>query len=110
MAGTLGVGPGGKAAGDAYEHGVAALERIRGRSRRSGATTADVVRTRMFVVDIERNQFEVGRAHPSGSAGAAESTMLSRSRWRRSSAASSTIALARIRAASGDPCRIRLGA
>jgi enamine deaminase RidA (YjgF/YER057c/UK114 family) len=63
VAGTLGVGPDGRPPEGAYAQSVAALERIRGALEAVGATVADVVRTRMYVVDVERNQFDVGRAH-----------------------------------------------
>jgi enamine deaminase RidA (YjgF/YER057c/UK114 family) len=63
VSGTLGVGPDGAPPAGAYAQAVAALERIRGALEALGATTADVVRTRMFVVDVEANQGDVGRAH-----------------------------------------------
>jgi enamine deaminase RidA (YjgF/YER057c/UK114 family) len=37
--------------------------RIQGALEALDATLADVVRTRMYVVDVERHQFDVGRAH-----------------------------------------------
>ena len=63
VSGTLGVGPDGAPPEGAYAQSVAALERIRGALEALGATVADVVRTRMFVVDVEANQADVGRAH-----------------------------------------------
>jgi enamine deaminase RidA (YjgF/YER057c/UK114 family) len=42
---------------------VAALERISGALEALGSSVADVVRTRMYVVDVERHQLDVGRAH-----------------------------------------------
>jgi enamine deaminase RidA (YjgF/YER057c/UK114 family) len=63
VAGTLGVGRDGGPAGGAYAQAVAALERIRGALAAVDASFADVVRTRLYVVDVERNQFDVGRAH-----------------------------------------------
>jgi enamine deaminase RidA (YjgF/YER057c/UK114 family) len=63
VSGTLGVGPDGAPPQGAYAQAVAALERIAGALEALGASTADVVRTRMFVVDVESNQHEVGRAH-----------------------------------------------
>jgi enamine deaminase RidA (YjgF/YER057c/UK114 family) len=64
VAGTLGMGPdGGPADGGAYGQSVAALERIRGALEEVGASLSDVVRTRMFVVDILEHQEDVGRAH-----------------------------------------------
>ena len=47
----------------AYEQALAALDVIANAVRELGASLDDVVRTRMFVVDIERNADEVGRAH-----------------------------------------------
>jgi enamine deaminase RidA (YjgF/YER057c/UK114 family) len=47
----------------AYDQAVLAFERIAGALEAVGASVDDVVRTRMFVVDVERNQFDVGRAH-----------------------------------------------
>ena len=47
----------------AYEQARAALHVIANAVRELGASLDDVVRTRMFVVDIERNADEVGRAH-----------------------------------------------
>jgi enamine deaminase RidA (YjgF/YER057c/UK114 family) len=51
-------------AGDsAYEQARAALQAIGDALTELGASLADVVRTRMFVVEIERNADDVGRAH-----------------------------------------------
>jgi enamine deaminase RidA (YjgF/YER057c/UK114 family) len=47
----------------AYEQARAALETIEDALTALGASLADVVRTRMFVVDIERNADGVARAH-----------------------------------------------
>jgi enamine deaminase RidA (YjgF/YER057c/UK114 family) len=63
VSGTLGVGADGRPPEGAYAQSVAALERIRGALEALGCSMADVVRTRMFVVDVERNQLDVGRAH-----------------------------------------------
>ena len=49
--------------GSAYEQAHAALTKIEQALGELGASLADVVRTRMFVVDIETNADEVGRAH-----------------------------------------------
>jgi enamine deaminase RidA (YjgF/YER057c/UK114 family) len=63
VAGTLGVGPDGRPPEGAYAQAVAAFERIEGALEAVGASLSDVVRTRMYVVDVEANQVEVGRAH-----------------------------------------------
>ena len=63
VSGTLGIGPDGRPPEGAYAQAVAALVRIRAALEALDATLADVVRTRMYVVDVERHQFEVGRAH-----------------------------------------------
>jgi enamine deaminase RidA (YjgF/YER057c/UK114 family) len=47
----------------AYEQARAAFVTIADALRELGASLEDVVRTRMFVVDIERNADDVGRAH-----------------------------------------------
>jgi len=47
----------------AYEQARAALETIDAALKELGASLDNVVRTRMFVVDIETNADEVGRAH-----------------------------------------------
>jgi enamine deaminase RidA (YjgF/YER057c/UK114 family) len=47
----------------AYEQARAVLATIEDALAELGASLADVVRTRMFVVDIERNADDVGRAH-----------------------------------------------
>lgn len=57
VAGTTGPG------GSAYEQAKAALEKIGSALAELGASFEDVVRTRMFVVDIAANGDDVGRAH-----------------------------------------------
>ena len=63
VSGTLGIGPDGRPPEGAYAQSVASLERIQAALEAVGASLADVVRTRMYVVDVERHQFDVGRAH-----------------------------------------------
>jgi enamine deaminase RidA (YjgF/YER057c/UK114 family) len=63
VSGTLGVGPDGRPPDGAYAQAVASLERIKGALEALGSSLSDVVRTRMFVVDMAANQLEVGRAH-----------------------------------------------
>ena len=48
---------------NAYEQARAALATIGAALEELGASLADVVRTRIFVVDIAANADEVGRAH-----------------------------------------------
>lgn len=63
VSGTLGIGPDGMPPEGAYAQSVAALRRIQGALEALDASLVDVVRTRMYVVDCERHQFDVGRAH-----------------------------------------------
>jgi enamine deaminase RidA (YjgF/YER057c/UK114 family) len=48
--------------GDAYAQAVAAIGKIEVALKQAGATLDDVVRTRIYVTDIDRWQ-EIGRAH-----------------------------------------------
>jgi enamine deaminase RidA (YjgF/YER057c/UK114 family) len=63
VSGTLGIGPDGRPPEGAFAQAVAALMRIQAALEALDATLADVVRTRMYVVDVDRHQFDVGRAH-----------------------------------------------
>lgn len=49
--------------GDAYLQTVCILQKIAAALREAGADVTDVVRTRIFVVDIARDWQAIGRAH-----------------------------------------------
>jgi len=64
VTGTVAVGADGRPhPGDAYAQARRALEIIGDALAQAGASLADVVRTRIYVTDVERDWQGVGRAH-----------------------------------------------